>query len=54
MTIHPTAIIDPSAQIAQGVSIGAYSIIGADVSIGEGCDIGSHVVIKGCNHPRQK
>lgn len=47
MTIHPTAIIDPSAQIAEGVTIGAYSIIGADVVIGEGCDIGPHVVIKG-------
>ena len=47
MTIHPTAIIDPSAQIAHGVTIGAYSIIGADVVIGEGCDIGPHVVIKG-------
>nr|HQV22019.1 acyl-[acyl-carrier-protein]--UDP-N-acetylglucosamine O-acyltransferase [Agitococcus sp.] len=47
MTIHPTAIIDPSAQIAEGVTIGAYSIIGADVIIGEGCEIAPHVVIKG-------
>ena len=47
MNIHPTAIIDPSAQIADDVTIGPYSIIGANVTIGSGCDIGPHVVIKG-------
>lgn len=47
MSIHPTAIIDPSAKIADGVSIGAYSVIGADVVIGEGSIIGPHVVING-------
>lgn len=47
MTIHSTAIIDPSAQIADDVTIGAYSIIGADVVIGSGCQIAPHVVIKG-------
>jgi len=45
--IHPTAIIDPAAQIADNVEIGPYSIVGADVEIGEGCVIGPHVVIKG-------
>jgi UDP-N-acetylglucosamine acyltransferase len=45
--IHPTAIIDPSASIADDVKIGAFTVIGADVSIGEGCDIGPHVVIQG-------
>lgn len=45
--IHPTAIIDPSAQIGKDVEIGAYSIIGADVEIGDECWIGPHVVIKG-------
>ena len=38
--IHETAIIDPSAQIADGVAIGAFSVIGADVEIGEGTWIG--------------
>ena len=47
MTIHPTAIVDPAAKIASGVSIGAYSIIGADVEIAEGTSIGPHVVIEG-------
>ncbi len=45
--IHPTAIIDPSAVIADDVKIGPYSVIGAGVEIGSGCDIASHVVING-------
>ena len=45
--IHPTAVIDPSAQLASNVSVGAYSVIGPDVTIGEGSWIGPHVVIQG-------
>jgi UDP-N-acetylglucosamine acyltransferase len=45
--IHSTAIIDPSAVIADDVKIGPYTIIGADVEIGSGCEIASHVVING-------
>jgi UDP-N-acetylglucosamine acyltransferase len=45
--IHATAIVDPAAKIADGVSIGAYSIIGGDVEIGAGTTIGPHVVIEG-------
>lgn len=45
--IHPSAVIDPSATIADGVSIGAFSVIGADVTIEEETWIGSHVVING-------
>lgn len=45
--IHPQAIIDPSATIANNVTVGAFSIIGADVTIGEGCIIEPHVIIKG-------
>jgi len=45
--IHSTAIIDPSAKIAEGVTIGAYSVIGADVEIGTNTWIGPHVVING-------
>jgi UDP-N-acetylglucosamine acyltransferase len=42
--IHPTAIVSPDADIAD-VEIGAYSIIGEDVTIGKGTWIGPHVVI---------
>lgn len=45
--IHPTAVIDPSATLAEGVEVGPYSIIGADVEIGTGSWIGPHVVIGG-------
>ena len=44
--IHPSAIIDDSANIAEDVSIGPYSIIGPDVTIGRGTIIGPHVVVK--------
>jgi UDP-N-acetylglucosamine acyltransferase len=45
--IHSTAIVDPSAVIADDVTIGAYSVIGADVEIGANTWIGPHVVING-------
>ena len=45
--IHPTAIIDSHAELAEDVSIGAFSVIGADVKIDAGTVIGPHVVIKG-------
>ena len=45
--IHQTALIDPSAKIADDVIIGAYSIIGANVEIASGAEIASHVVING-------
>ncbi len=45
--IHPQAIVDPSARIAEGVEIGPWSLIGPDVEIGAGTRIESHVVIKG-------
>ncbi|HTM63567.1 MAG TPA: acyl-ACP--UDP-N-acetylglucosamine O-acyltransferase [Gammaproteobacteria bacterium] len=45
--IHQTAIIDPSAKIADNAQIGPYSVVGQDVEIGEGTWIGPHVVING-------
>lgn len=47
MSIHPTAIVDPKAQIASDVTIGAYSVIGPDVEVGEDTWIGPHAVING-------
>lgn len=47
VNIHPTAIVDSNAEADSGVSIGAYSIIGAGVKIGKNTTIGPHVVIKG-------
>ena len=47
MSIHPTAIVSASAEIADGVEVGAYTIIGDEVRIGAGSVIHSHVVIDG-------
>jgi len=46
--IHPTAIVDPKAQIADGVAIGPYSVIGPEVTVGENCAIHNHVTLTGC------
>jgi len=45
--IHSTAIIDPGAELAEDVAVGAYTVIGPDVVIGAGSEIGPHVVING-------
>jgi len=46
-TIHPTAIVDPQAELAADVSVGAYAVIGAGVVLGAGCRIGPHAVLLG-------
>jgi UDP-N-acetylglucosamine acyltransferase len=43
--IHPTAIVDPTAEIDEGVEIGPYTIVQKNVIIGQGTRIGPHVVI---------
>ena len=45
--IHPQAIVDASAKIADDVSIGPFSVIGANVEIGSGTTVASHAVING-------
>jgi UDP-N-acetylglucosamine acyltransferase len=45
--IHPTAIVDPAAKLADDVSVGPYAVIGADVTVGAGTTIGAHCVIEG-------
>ena len=47
MSIHPSAIIHPAARLADGVSIGAFSIVGEHVEIGANTSVGPHVVIEG-------
>ena len=46
-TVHPTAIVDPGAQLAASVTVGAYTLIGPQVCIGESTTIGPHCVIDG-------
>ncbi len=45
--IDSTAIVDSKAELAEDVSVGPFSVIGAGVKVGAGTVIGSHVVIKG-------
>ncbi len=45
--IDARAVIDPSAELAEGVSVGPFTVIGAGVTIGRGTRIGPHAVING-------
>src|SRR5688572_18186530 len=45
--IHPTAIVDPHAELDSEVEIGAFSLIGAGVKIGKATKVHSHVAIQG-------
>ncbi len=45
--IHPTAIIDPAAELDSDVEVGPWSYVGPGVEIGSGTRIAPHVVIKG-------
>jgi UDP-N-acetylglucosamine acyltransferase len=47
MSIHPTALIDPRARVAESASIGPYSIVGAEVEIGAGTRLMAHVYLEG-------
>lgn len=46
-SVHPTAIVAPQAELAEGVEIGPYSIIGGSARIGPGTVVGPHVLIEG-------
>lgn len=43
-TIHPTAIVDPAAELDDSVSIGPYAVIGPQVRIAAGTTVGPHTV----------
>jgi UDP-N-acetylglucosamine acyltransferase len=45
--IHPTAIVDPKAQIGDGCEIGPYCVVGPEVVLGPECRLHSHVVLGG-------
>ncbi len=45
--VHPTAIIEVGAELGEGVTVGAYSVIGPNVRIGAGTHVRPHVVIDG-------
>jgi UDP-N-acetylglucosamine acyltransferase len=45
--IHPTAVVDPSAQLADGVVVGSFAVIGAGVEIASGTTVGAAAQIQG-------
>jgi UDP-N-acetylglucosamine acyltransferase len=45
--IHPTAIIESTAHVGQTTQIGPYCVVGANVTLGEGCLLHNHVTIAG-------
>lgn len=47
MPVHPSAIVDPRARIAETAEVGPYSIIGPEVEIGAGTRLTAHVYIEG-------
>ena len=45
--VHATALVDPGAQLAEGVEVGPYCIVGPRVKLGAGTRLVSHVVLQG-------
>jgi UDP-N-acetylglucosamine acyltransferase len=45
--IHPTALVDVRAKIAESCRIGPYCVVGPAVDLGEECELISHVVLEG-------
>lgn len=45
--IHSTAIIDPGAELGDGIVVGPYCVIGAGVKLGDGCRLHNHVTLAG-------
>ncbi|MCW5664304.1 MAG: acyl-ACP--UDP-N-acetylglucosamine O-acyltransferase [Piscinibacter sp.] len=46
-SIHPSAVVDPAAELGENVTIGPYAVVNAGVRIGEGTSIGAHAVVDG-------
>lgn len=47
LTIHPSAIIDPKAELDSTVEVGPFCVIGPHVKIGKNCRLGPHTIVSG-------
>ena len=47
VTVHPSALVDPAAQLGGGTFVGPYCVIAAGVSLGDGCWLQHHVTLDG-------
>lgn len=45
--IHPTALVEPGAELGEGVRIGAFCVVGAGARLAEGVRLDAHVVVAG-------
>ena len=45
--IHPTAIVDPRAELGSDVTVGPYAVVGPSVTMGDGTSVGPYAVIEG-------
>ena len=44
-TVHPTAIVDPKAQLGNNISIGPFTILEGNCTVGDDCQIGANVFV---------
>lgn len=47
MNIHPTAVVDPKAELDSSVTVGPYAVIDKDVKIGKNTRIEAHTTVSG-------
>jgi UDP-N-acetylglucosamine acyltransferase len=45
--IHPSALVDPGAQLEADVEVGPFAVIGPQVMVGAGCRIAAHAILEG-------
>jgi UDP-N-acetylglucosamine acyltransferase len=45
--VHPSALVDPAAELDAGVSVGPYAIVGPQVRVAAGTTVGAHAVLEG-------
>lgn len=45
--IHPTAVVDPAAELGEGVSVGPFAVVGPHVRLGAGTTLMAHAVVEG-------
>ncbi len=47
VTIHPTAVVAPGAELGEGISIGPYAVVGEGVVLGDRTSVGGHASVEG-------
>jgi UDP-N-acetylglucosamine acyltransferase len=45
--VHPSAVVDPGAKLAEDVRIGPCAVVGGEVELAAGVEVGAHVVLCG-------